>query len=86
MSVPDTVVATTTVRVVKPVPVAVTVYQPLPFGPPHPYGQSEHVELEHEDQEEQKDDWKDQMDEGTADAVPEQAVETQLESAEGVAH
>lgn len=79
-------VATTTVRVVKPVPVAVTVYQPLPFGPPHPYGQSEHVELEHEDQEEQKDDWKDQMDEGTADAVPEQAVETQLESAEGVAH
>jgi len=95
-TVPDTVVVTTTVRVDRPVSVAVTVYHPLPFGvpqaphepgpphPPQPAGQSEQaLDVQAEDQDEQTEDWKDQID---AVATEEgQAAFTQLESAEPVA-
>jgi hypothetical protein len=98
-TVPDTVVVTTTVRVVKPVSEAVTVYHPLPFGvpqaphgpgpphpphPPHPAGQSEQaLDVQAEDQDEQTEDWKDQT--GAVGMGVGQAALTQLESAEPVA-
>lgn len=90
ITVPDTVVVTTTVRVVRPVSVAVTVYQPFPPGPPQPpqpdqpAGQPVHEEeVQDGDQDEHRDDCKDQMDD--AGTGSEHAVETQLESAAGVA-
>jgi hypothetical protein len=86
-TVPDTVVVTTTVRVVRPVSEPVTVYQPLPFGPPQPpqpAGQPvQEEDVQEGDQDEHMEDCKDQMDE--AGTGSEHAVETQLESAAGVA-